>query len=120
MDIILPYPPAANLSPTGRMKKSAYIERCGKILDGCYPMQGDLYMAARFYPPHFHHADVDNLLKTLLDALKGRAYSDDFQVRALYVVMMDADVENPRVEIRLSEHQTGKPMYGRGFRGGYR
>ena len=83
MDIILPYLPAANLSPLGRARKTAYA------------------------------GDLDNLLKTLLDTLKGFAFVDDNQVRAMYVLMMDFDKNNPRVELRISAHRPQKQQHER-------
>ena len=113
MDIILPYPPAANLSPLGRARKTAYAERCRGLLSGSVPMRGDLYMAARFYPSRHPAGDLDNLLKTLLDTLKGFAFVDDNQVRAMYVLMMDFDKNNPRVELRISAYRPQKQQHER-------
>lgn len=45
--------------------------------------------------------DLDNLAKTILDALNGLAYKDDSQVVSLLIEKYWSD--NPRVEVELKE-----------------
>ena len=45
--------------------------------------------------------DLDNLAKTILDALNGLAYKDDSQVVSLLIEKYWSD--NPRVEVKLKE-----------------
>ena len=103
IDITLPYPPAWNPSPRARKLKLAYCERCRKLLSGIIPDGRRLYMAVKFFPfNQTSRGDLDNLIKTLLDALKGSAFFDDSQVCAMYLLMMESDKFNPRVELRIS------------------
>ena len=126
MKFILPYPPSANNSPGSRKRKAEYTEVCHDELAGVFPMSGELYISIRFFPKNYYNqrGDLDNLLKTLLDAIKGKAIYDDSQIRAMYVMMMDSDYENPHVEVAVSRHKhnychdeyhgrTYNPQFGR-------
>ena len=44
-----------------------------------------------FYASHLSRADVDNVIKPVLDALNGVAYQDDRQVRSVRVVAFPKD-----------------------------
>ncbi len=46
--------------------------------------------------------DVDNVAKSILDALNKVVYWDDHQVSTLVVQRMEVDRDNPRVEVTLS------------------
>lgn len=106
MNIVLPYPPAANASPRARRLKILYCSDCRKLLKGIRPDARSIYMAVRFFPKNRNtRGDLDNLIKTLLDALKGFAFSDDSQVCAMYILMMDSDKFNPRVEVRIAPYK---------------
>lgn len=108
-DIVLPYPPAANSSPRRMRMKMLYRDECRKILSGMRQDGRRLYMAVRFFPKNQKtRGDIDNLIKTLLDALKGIAFFDDSQVCAMYILMMESDFYNPRVEVRISPHHPSK------------
>ena len=73
-------------------------------------MIGDLYIAVRFFPKNiYRHGDIDNLMKTLLDAMKGHVFFDDSQVRSMYVIMEDSCTESPRVDVRIQPHSKQKP-----------
>jgi len=90
MQVELPFPPSVNhyyrrvgprtlISREGR----AYQERVAAILValGVRPLRGPLHMRIEVYPPDNRRRDLDNLQKSLWDALqKGGAYHDDSQV----------------------------------------
>jgi crossover junction endodeoxyribonuclease RusA len=46
--------------------------------------------------------DIDNIMKALLDSLKGIAYEDDKQIVVLHAERFD-DKSNPRVEVWVDE-----------------
>jgi len=47
--------------------------------------------------------DLDNALKVLIDALKGRAYDDDRQIWAIYAERMTPDEFGARVHITIKQ-----------------
>lgn len=55
----------------------------------------------RQHAEHVKKPDVDNLAKGVLDALNGRAWTDDSQIAALMVIKRYGDV--PGVRIRWTE-----------------
>lgn len=91
----LPYPPSINhywrrvgrhtlISRTGRAFRAEVIgilaNRQVRMLDGPLKIEIDLH------PPDRRRRDVDNALKSLLDALQhGGAYADDSQIVDLHV-----------------------------------
>lgn len=110
MNIVLPFPPSANFSTGGRDRKFRYRKRVSELLSGYVSMIGDLYIAVRFFPKNiYRHGDIDNLMKTLLDAMKGHVFFDDSQVRSMYVIMEDSCTESPRVDVRIQPHSKQKP-----------
>lgn len=91
----LPYPPSINtywrhvgtrtiISRRGR----AFRETVCSILAaaGVVPLVGPLIVEIAIFPPDRRRRDVDNVLKSLLDALQhGRAYLDDSQIVRLTI-----------------------------------
>lgn len=58
--------------------------------------------------PHVHKPDVDNLLKSVMDALTGVAYVDDTQVvEARIIKWRSSGDEQPRTEITIWWDQEG-------------
>ncbi len=54
------------------------------------PMAGVLAVKVRAYPPDRRKRDIDNIQKSLLDALeKGRAFFNDCQIKHLTTVMKE-------------------------------
>ena len=51
--------------------------------------------------PLTHNGDIDNIAKSILDALNGYAYLDDCQVVRMEVVKMYS--ETPRAEVKICE-----------------
>ena len=90
IELELPFPPSVNhyyrrvgprtlISREGR----AYRERVARCLGllGVRPVRGPIHMRIEVYPPDNRRRDLDNLQKSLWDALqKGGAYLDDSQV----------------------------------------
>ena len=93
LELELPYPPSANhyfRMVQGRMLISRegrrFREAVAGILaaQGVRPMTGRLALAVQVRPPDLRRRDLDNVQKSLLDALeKGGAYGDDSQIDLL-------------------------------------
>lgn len=94
MTIRLPFP----ITGSGHSKiRQKYIRHSkmllGRMFGGIPPLQGDLAACFRFYPPdnsqRDQRRDLDNLLKPVLDAMKGIVIADDSQVKLLSAEMME-------------------------------
>ena len=107
------YPPCCGATPRQRSRKHEYIAKIQEFLSDIQPLDGDVYVSAKFHPEnyYYHRGDLDNLMKTLLDAIKGKCFYDDSQVRALYSVMMDSAPDNPHVELRVEKHNHSKTQH---------
>ncbi|MFN6411429.1 MAG: RusA family crossover junction endodeoxyribonuclease, partial [Planctomycetota bacterium] len=86
----LPYPPSVN-HYWRRVGARTLISRGGRLFRqqvvsilaarGVRPLDGDLEVVVELYPPDRRRRDIDNSLKSLLDALgHGSAYHDDSQI----------------------------------------
>jgi Holliday junction resolvase RusA-like endonuclease len=96
LELDLPYPPSVNhywrhvgsrvlISREGR----AYRSTVGAILAlrRVRPLVGSLAIEIDVYPPDRRRRDLDNLMKSLLDALAhGGAYEDDSQIDRLLLI----------------------------------
>lgn len=86
----LPYPPSVNhyyrrvgprtlISREGRTYRDRVASHL--LVLSVRPLEGRIRMRIEVYPPDNRRRDLDNLLKSLWDALqKGGAYRDDSQV----------------------------------------
>jgi len=86
------------LSKEGKATKSAIaweIVSQGKI----DPLEGTLALNIIFYVAN-NRADIDNMLKALLDCMTGIIYKDDSQITELHV-FKELDKENPRTLIQV-------------------
>ena len=55
------------------------------------PMLGKLHVSIKLFPPDKRRRDIDNVLKSILDALtKGGLMEDDSQVKRLDVEMLES------------------------------
>jgi len=110
LDLSLPYPPSVNhyfRMVEGRVLVSRegrrFRQRVTAILAarGVRPMDGRLALAVEVRPPDRRRRDLDNLQKSLLDALeRGGAYEDDSQVDLL-VTVRRRPVEGGACRVRL-------------------
>lgn len=90
LELQLAYPPTVNtywrhvgpkvlISAKGRRYHSAVAREL--MLRRVRPLEGPLAIDIGFHPPDRRRRDIDNLLKSLLDALqRGGAYADDNQL----------------------------------------
>lgn len=108
--LVLPYPPSANaywrsFVIAGRVRvvvsneAKKYKGEVARTLAGCGRIAGPVALSVRFYRPR-RIGDLDNLLKVLLDSLKGYAFEDDKQVVEISALRFD-DKERPRVEVGI-------------------
>lgn len=111
MFLKIEYPPTCT-NPKQKCRKREYVADMQNSLSNIRPLHGDIYVSAKFYPENYylHRGDLDNLMKTLLDAIKGRCFYDDSQIRALYAVMMDSAPGNSHVELRIENHHKSNPV----------
>jgi crossover junction endodeoxyribonuclease RusA len=72
----------------------AYKEAGGQMLEG------DIAVSCWFFRGDRRRADIDNLLKSVLDGLNGVAFEDDDRVVHMSA-WKDYDAENPRAEVEL-------------------
>jgi crossover junction endodeoxyribonuclease RusA len=108
--LILPYPPSANIywrHNRGRTHRSQeaneYIAQVGWlcVAERIAPIRGNVCLSVDFYRPA-KRGDLDNLLKVLIDALRGYAYDDDKQIIELHAGRYD-DKNEPRAVVVVSE-----------------
>ena len=114
--LVLPYPPALNTlyglrlvrvrgKPVPTQYKTHahrdYCEAAGRLVVPPWPADKRLAVSLRLYRPR-RIGDIDGPIKTLFDALNGRAWVDDSQVVELHVQRLD-DKARPRVEVSISE-----------------
>ena len=109
----LPYPPSVNhywrrvgartlISRGGRAFRTAVCTILAAY--GVQPLEGPLAVSVDLYPPDRRRRDVDNVLKSLLDALAhGGAYHDDSQIVRL-LIQRQAIVPGGKVGVRLERH----------------
>jgi len=93
MELALPYPPSINhywrrVGPRTLISREGrrFRERVTAILAamGIQPLAGQLEVEV--FPPDNRRRDLDNCLKSLLDAMEhGGAYTDDSQIAKLTV-----------------------------------
>lgn len=115
--IVLPYPPSVNSSYRHRKDGQVHLAdgvrkwrtaagwtykaAGGKLLLGAIAMEVDLYP-----PDNGRRCDIDNGLKSLLDAFNGVAYKDDEQVAVLVVSKLYRDGLG-RVEVTVKKMARG-------------
>ena len=112
--LTLPMPPSGNNRNVGTGKHTRHSEKytafLGMVMAACVearveyiegPIRSDVTI---FYHPS-HEPDVDNVLKSLNDALQGWAFADDkWIVEGSY--RKQPDKRNPRVEVELTAVRT--------------
>lgn len=99
LHLALPWPPSGNklwrspnsgplrgrtlLSAEARQYKSK-VQTIVDLLD-CEPVSGRVFVSMTACPPDRRRRDLDNLLKIILDSLKGAAFGDDSLVDRLLI-----------------------------------
>ena len=109
--IELPWPPSVNhyyrrvghrtlISREGRKYRA---EICAILRDLRFrPFDGELAMTLDAYPPDKRRRDVNNILKSLLDAMQhAGAYHDDSQIKKLNIEMLEPARPTGKVIVRL-------------------
>lgn len=108
--LILPFPPSANRywrhdrGITHRSQEAvSYIEDVGKLCmaDGLAPLTGNVCLSVDFYRPA-KRGDLDNMLKILVDSLRGYAYVDDKQIVEIHAGRYE-DKDDPRAVVVITE-----------------
>jgi crossover junction endodeoxyribonuclease RusA len=111
--LTLPYPPSANAywrAVNGRVLKSEEARRYQNGVRMRWlttkppeaplkPPGGPVVVSVVVFRPQ-RRGDLDNVLKVLLDSLKGIAFEDDSQVVELHALRFD-DKANPRAEVTI-------------------
>ena len=111
--IQLPWPPSVNhyyrrvghrtiISREGR----AYRKEVCTILRSLHvrTLEGDLQLVIDAYPPDKRRRDLDNILKSMIDALQhGGAYKDDSQIKDFECHMREPHRPHGKVIVRLNE-----------------
>ena len=109
MNLVLPYPPSANdywRTVKGRVyvtdRARAYKDAVALYLNTqrIARFEHDVAVSMKVYRPR-RIGDLDNTLKVLLDAIKGRVFRDDSQVTLINAERLD-DATNPRVELTVA------------------
>lgn len=79
------------------------------------PLDGEVLMFVEFWMPRQGKPDLDNLLKTVMDALNGVAYRDDAQITRLNAakIMPDRRVPGSRPG-SMRNRKAGDPCLRRG------
>jgi Holliday junction resolvase RusA-like endonuclease len=114
IELELPYPPSVN-HYWRRVGARTLISRGGRAFRqtvcsilaarGIQPLDGPLQVLIELFPPDRRRRDVDNAMKSLLDALAhGGAYHDDSQIARL-TVQRRGVVPAGKVHVRLAVHR---------------
>jgi len=112
MKATLPFPPSANrywrfprglgyplVSAEARQyKREAALEA---VRQGMTPLDGHVQVRIYAYRPS-KRGDLDNMIKVVLDSLKGIAWRDDDQIVFLTAARLEGKA-NPRLEIEVME-----------------
>lgn len=66
-------------------------------------LEGEICAKIKFFRSTRRRADLDNLLKPILDSLNGIAYKDDTQVTEINAFKY-VDKDNPRAEVTIYQY----------------
>lgn len=95
IEVELPFPPSLNhyyrrvgprtlISREGRAYRETVVSTLAEL--GVKPLEGPLIVQVELFPPDRRRRDVDNAMKSMLDALEhGGAYENDSQIVRLEV-----------------------------------
>lgn len=115
IELQLPYPPSVNhyyrhvgsrvlISREGREYRDRVCSAVAAL--GVSPLDGPLEFQAEVYPPDNRRRDLDNVLKSMFDALQhGGAYKDDSQILRIVAHKREAHADEPGgcVIVRISK-----------------
>ena len=99
IQLLLPYPPSVN-HYWGQSGKHRFIGKKGRefrqaVAEACLeaqvsPLEGPLSVHIALYPPDHRKRDIDNVLKSLLDACEhAGCFENDNQVGELHIVRQE-------------------------------
>jgi crossover junction endodeoxyribonuclease RusA len=97
IDLLLPWPPSVNhywgQSGNRRFIGKKGIEFRKRVLQECVdisPIEGRLAVHVSLFPPDKRKRDIDNILKSLLDACEhAGCYASDSQIDELHIVRLE-------------------------------
>ena len=110
IELELPFPPSVNhyyrrvgprtlISREGRAFRKKVCAILARL--GIEPLDGPLVITIDVHPPDRRRRDIDNVQKSLLDALEhGGAYHDDSQIVRLVAEKREV-VPNGKVKVRI-------------------
>lgn len=113
MKLTLPYPPSINhyyrhvgakvlISKAGRVYREHVALEC--IAQGAKRIDGRLRVLVQTHASDRKRRDLDNTLKSLLDALQhAGVYDDDGNIDSLHIERGEVDPANPRVLVVIGE-----------------
>ena len=115
LDVVLPYPPSVNhywRYARGRFYISSaghnYRESVLAALFGCEKLSSPVALEIEVYPPDRRRRDLDNILKSILDALEyAGVFEDDSQVAFISVERKEV-VKGGQCRIRLRKYCTSR------------
>lgn len=87
-----------------RTERAEAAIRAAAQRQGVQPMAGELAIDVTFYRSTAQRCDVDNLVKTLTDALNGIAYADDSQITDVHA-RKRIDRTHPRTELMITPRE---------------
>jgi crossover junction endodeoxyribonuclease RusA len=108
IELNLPFPPSVNQiwrSYKGRTvlsKKAREFRQQVSMIASNIPCikKGGVRVDINIHPPDRRKRDLDNLLKSLLDSLNGKAYGDDSQVDEIHIYRKEK-VKGGMADIRI-------------------
>ena len=115
IELTLPFPVSANhVWKHRRANHRAYLSQRAKMFRaevvatlrslGVQPLLGPLRVEIIIHPPDQRKRDLDNLLKSLLDALQhGRAFVDDSQISHLVIIRREPMPPAGETKVRIWE-----------------
>ncbi len=117
LEIVLPWPPSVNhywklgrgrifLGTEGRRYKLAVVGAVRCL--GVQPFVGDVSLEIEAYPPDRRKRDLDNIQKSIWDALgKAGLYDDDSQVKHVEAWMREP-IPGGKIVVCISDYDSGR------------
>lgn len=107
--VTLPFPPSVNAmwrsapgrGPVPTKEAEVFFAQVSVALAGRTPLFGRIDIWRLSFFPRRSSSDIDGPFKALFDALNGRLWLDDNQVKAIDGIRMNPPAPNPRVELEM-------------------